>query len=66
MPREKPLFRANLDRLDARFPNKEVLSFEEIADFFGFSKRSAQRKFKYNRIIGGIAKTTIARALSEE
>ena len=66
MPREKPLFRVNLDRLDERYPNKEALSFNEIAVYFGCSLSSARRKFKYNKTISGIAKATVARALSEE
>ncbi|MEE1219541.1 MAG: hypothetical protein U0L20_06430 [Ruminococcus sp.] len=68
MPREKPMFRVNLDRLDARYPNKEALSYSDIADFFGYSYRSASRKWqsKYNSACGGVPKVTIARVLSEE
>lgn len=66
MPREKPLFRANLDRLDAKYPDGEVLSFKQIADYLNCSISTAKRKFKYNKLIGGIAKATVARALSEE
>lgn len=66
MPREKPLFRINLDRLDERYPYREALSFQDVADYLGCSICTAKRKFKYNKLIGGIAKATVARALSEE
>jgi AraC-like DNA-binding protein len=66
MAREKPLFRVNLDRLDAAFPNKEVLSLKDIADFTGKSVRTITRKFKTNPDIGGISKTVLANRLAQE
>ena len=66
MPREKPLFRVNLDRLDEKYPDREALSFKDIANYLGCSLSTARRRFKYNKNIGGIAKATVARTLSEE
>jgi len=37
MPREKELFRDNLERLDAAFPNKEMLTQKEVSKFTGIS-----------------------------
>lgn len=66
MPRERPLFRVNLDRLDEKFPDSEVLSYQQIADYINKSLSTVKRKFTYNKKIGGVAKATVARALSEE
>ena len=66
MPREKPLFRINLDRIDAAFPDKEVLSLSDIATYTGKSLRTITRKYKINKEIGGISKATLANRLSQE
>lgn len=68
MPREKPLFRSNLDRLDEKYPNKESLTYADLADFFGYSYRSAFRKWqdKYNKACNGVPKATIASVMSGE
>lgn len=34
MPRENALFRPYLERLDEKFPDKEILSQTECANFF--------------------------------
>lgn len=66
MPREKPLFRDNLDRLDVAFPNKEILKYQDIADYLGVSKVTVKRKFQkdYNKKLGGISKAVLASILS--
>jgi AraC-like DNA-binding protein len=66
MPREKPLFRENLDRLDVKFPDKEVLQYADIAQYLGVSKSTVQRHFKkeYNKKLHGISKSVVASALS--
>jgi hypothetical protein len=65
MAREKELFRENLEAINARFPAKETLNYEEICVLFGYSKSTAIRNWKseYNRRIGGVPKATIARAM---
>lgn len=55
MPREKPLFRENLDRLDEKFPNKEVLSFKEVSEFCGLSILTIKRRGWYNPKFHGIS-----------
>ncbi|MGN0488073.1 MAG: hypothetical protein ACI4HO_02290 [Ruminococcus sp.] len=66
MAREKELFRANLDRLDERFPGQEVLKYADIANYLGRTTRFAQKHFGkfYNSNLAGISKTVLARELS--
>lgn len=67
MPREKEGFRDALDRLDARFPDTEVIKRTELAEFLGISKSTLIRRFKkeYNERLKGYSKVVIARALVE-
>lgn len=64
MPREKPLFRVNLDRLDAAYPGKEILSIRDVADYMGVSVKSVQRRKWYDKTVCGIPKTKLASLLS--
>ena len=65
MPREKPMYRENLETINKQFPDKEALSYKEIAALFGYSYHTALRHWSgiYNKAIGGVPKTTIARAM---
>ena len=68
MPREKELFRDNLARLDAAYPGKEVLTKQEVREYFG--DRSMKYVTCYLRRKGqgwtgnAITKVELARALS--
>jgi hypothetical protein len=66
MPREKELYRENLDRLDERFPGRDVLKYADIAEVTGRSVRFVQKHFKkhYNTELAGVSKTVVARILS--
>ena len=66
MAREKELYRDNLDRLDKRFPDTEVLKYKDIADVTGRSLRFVQEHFKayYQKELAGVSKTVVARILS--
>lgn len=66
MAREKPLFRDNLDRLDAAFPDKEILQYQDIADYLGKGLATVKRHFQkdYNKKLGGISKAVLASILS--
>lgn len=66
MPREKPLFRENLDRLDKKFPDVEVLRYADISEYLGISLRTAKTHYQkyYNKQICGISKTVLANILS--
>ena len=65
MPREKPLFRETLDRLDTAFPNRELISYKEAATFLGVSTKTIQRNYKKASILSKISKVKFASALAE-
>lgn len=64
MPREKAGFRDNIEILNARFPEKDVLTMREVADWLGVSLRTAYRKIKYNKELGRVSKADLARQIS--
>jgi hypothetical protein len=66
MAREKELFRVNLDRLDERFPDKDVLKYSDIANYLGRSLKFVQTHYCqfYNKDLAGVSKTVLARVLS--
>lgn len=45
MPREKKGYRDNLERLNERFPDKELLSRADIISFTGQSRKVVDRLF---------------------
>lgn len=62
MSREKELFRDNLERLDAAFPNKELLNQNEVSEFTGISKYNITKHFSFKNHY--ISKLNLARELS--
>ena len=63
VPREKPLYRDNLERLDAAFPGRELIRKSEIAGWLGISKTTLRERFdlppgQY------VSKVALARALA--
>jgi len=48
MSREKEGFRDNLERLDAFFPGKEMLTVKDVARFEGCCRQTASRRYRYN------------------
>ena len=38
MPREKPMYRENLETINKQFPDKEALSYKEIAAIMNISE----------------------------
>ena len=53
-----------LDRLDAAFPTKEMLTKAEIAKWMGVHVNTISRRYGWPR--GKISKAEVARAVSEE
>ena len=47
MPREKELFRDNLERLEQKFPEKELLNIKEVSTFCGINYRTAKKRFTF-------------------
>lgn len=62
MPREKPDYRDVLERLDAAFPGRELLTKTEAAQWLGVSTETVRRR--YDLPGGRILKTTLARAVA--
>lgn len=63
MPREKELFRDNLERLDKAFPDKEILNYADVLKYTGFKDYRAVKK-RFNMTKQGISKVKLASALS--
>lgn len=63
MPREKVDFRTYLERLDAAFPGRELITKVELAGWLGVSKSTLLRR--YSLPPGQyVTKTAVARAMS--
>ena len=67
MPREKECFRDYLERLDEKFPDKELLTKAEVVAFLGISPSTMTRKakeFGFAPRSNHVSKVKLARALS--
>lgn len=61
MAREKEFFREQLQRLDERFPDKEMLSQKELAEFLGCTTRTIKNRYDHLFTPGlGISKVKAA------
>lgn len=64
MAREKECYRDMIEQLNNRFPNREFLKPQEVADFIGCSRRTVDRKYKQFYVEQfGISKVRLARLL---
>ena len=62
MSREKTDYRANLERLNELFPDREMLTFEEVHNIMGYKSKDTTRKyvpFTHRRC----SKATLARVM---
>lgn len=65
MPREKELFRDNLARLDAVFPEKEILFIADLKKYFGVKDpRTVRRLLKMPKNEKSLTKCQLASRLS--
>ena len=65
MAREKEDFRDNLCRIDARFPEAELLNIKEAASWLGIDPRTVSKIMKGKILPGNkISKVALARAIS--
>ena len=62
MAREKPSYRDNLERIVARFPDKEMLTVKDVCKFCGLDGRTAKKLFEFNHNYISFAK--LARQMS--
>ena len=64
MSREKPGYRDNLELLNLRFPDAEMLTAAQVAQFTGLSAQTVRKKFELNRLTRRISKADLARQIS--
>ena len=64
MPREQELFREHLERLDARFPDSEILLVRDVIAFTGRSREYLRHHYGLSR--GGISKVSLAALMCKE
>ena len=62
MAREKELFRDNLERLDGKYPGKELLTVQDVRQFCGISDERAKRLFPFEKEKEKMADTVITSA----
>lgn len=62
MPREKESYRDYVERLDEKFPDKEILTQKDCVTFLGLDKRTVKSRYGISK--GGISKLKLARLLS--
>lgn len=65
MAREKEGYRDCLERLDQKFPDKEILKYADLMVLFSRCRATIIRSWAqyYNKAVGGIPKTTVARVM---
>lgn len=67
MPREKDGYRENLEILNVRFPEHDMLSVEEVKQVTGFSNIRTVKKYFGQYFVGNrISKTYVARGMCAE
>lgn len=66
MAREKELFRDNLERLDKRFPDRELLNVSTVSKYCRLSEERTKQMFPFKKIGGRwyISKVKLASELS--
>ena len=65
MAREKPDYRENLELLQKRFPEKDILNYDDLCHLTGQSISTVKRKWKQirNERCGGFPKPLVAREM---
>ncbi len=64
MSREKEGYRLNLERVNEQFPDHEMLTAAEVAQFLGISDDTVRRRLKFNATTRRISKADLARQIS--
>ena len=64
MPREKEGLRENIELLNARFPDKDMLTPVEVAEFMGVSQKTVRRRIRFNASPKRITKADLARQVT--
>lgn len=63
MPREAITYRNNLERINERFPDREMLRIKDVCDFTGSNYRKVRKVYPFNAE-HKISKATLARYMS--
>lgn len=61
MGTEKAGFRDTIALLNARFPEKDMLTVKEVMEFCGMSRNTAKSRIRFNALTGKITKADLAR-----
>lgn len=61
MPREREGYRENIELLNERFPDKDMLNQKEVAAFIGCSVDTVRRRIRFNPATKRITKSDLAR-----
>lgn len=64
MPREKEGFRDNMALLNIRFPEKDMLNKNDVAEFIGCSYSTVSRRIRFNPATRRVSKADLARQIS--
>lgn len=65
MSREKECFRENIEMLNARFPDKDMLTKKDVAVVLGVTLRSRQLgRIRFNSATRTVSKADLARQIS--
>lgn len=62
--RELKGYRDNLERIDAAFPGREMLTATEIARWLGCSPDKVRRDFRFSAALRRISKADLARQMT--
>ena len=67
MGREKEGYRENLEILNNRFPDHDLLTIEEVSQVTGFRSRKTVLKYMGQHVVGGsrISKVFVARFMCD-
>ena len=62
MPREKEGYRLNLERINEKFPEREMLRVCDVMSFTGWSRNSVKKRIPF--MDGYISKADLARRIT--
>lgn len=61
MAREKEDYRTNIEQLNRLFPDREMLTMEEIMQVTGFCRNTVKKYMGQSLVFGRISKAALAR-----
>lgn len=64
MARERPDYRATLERLNELYPGRELLTLDEVKSITGYHSRNSVVKHFHTVCDGRFNKTTVARIMA--